>query len=141
MLEFLKIIGGVAAFIIGQAILQFVFQPIKDFNKQRGDTSYLLLFHQSKIVNVTKDKKACAEIREMGAALVSTMRQIPFYNFLAQLRVFGLPSKNSVLVAAQELNGIVYSLDSNEQHGNSAVTNSETLQKISQLLKIQTAYR
>ena len=83
MPEFWKIIGGVAAFIIGQAILQFVFQPIKDFNKERGDTSYLLLFYQSKITNAAKDVKAAAEIKQMGAALISTLWQIPLSSFLA----------------------------------------------------------
>ena len=96
MPEFWKIIGGVAAYIFGQAVLQFVFQPIKEFKKEIGDTSYLLLFHQPQIANATKNKDAHAELIQMGASLKSTMTQIPFYSFLAWIRVFGLPSKKAV---------------------------------------------
>lgn len=107
---FLTIVSGVAVFIIGQAILNFVLQPIKDFNKERMDTSYLLLFYQAKITNAANSNpKAPDDIKEMAASLVSTMSQIPFYRFLVWSRVFGLPTQQAVFEAARELNMIAYS--------------------------------
>lgn len=76
---FWTIVTGVAVFILGQAILNFLFQPIKDFNKERTDTSYLLLFYQAKITNASNSNpKVPDDIKEMAASLVSTMGQIPF---------------------------------------------------------------
>lgn len=138
---FWTIVSGVAVYVIGQAILNFVFQPIKEFNKQRGDTSFLLLFHQAKITNASKtNPKIPDDVKEMGAALISTMRQIPFYNFLAWFRVFGLPSKEAVFEAARELNGIACATSPGENFKDGAVSNVKALEKIAQLLKIQTGY-
>lgn len=140
MTEFWNIIGGVVAFIFGQAVLQFVFQPIKEFNKERGDTSYLLLFHLPQITSAAKNLESHAALKEMGAALISTMTQIPFYSFFVWIRVFGLPSNKSILEASRELNGIVYSLHPCEQRGNSPDQNIKALEKIGRLLKIQTTF-
>jgi hypothetical protein len=105
------IISGVLVFVLGQAELHIVFEPIKDFNKQRGDTSYLLLRYQAEITNASAlEKEDRAQIHEMGAALISTVAQIPFYNFLNWIGIFGLPAKEDVEVAAQEINGIAHSL-------------------------------
>lgn len=140
MSELWKILLGIAAFISGQAILQFVFQPIKEFNKERGDTCYLLLFYQAQITNATKDESAYNELREMGAALISTMTQIPLYSLLSFLGIFGLPLKRNVLEACRELNGIVYSLRPTAERGQSASQNLTALKTIGHLLKIKTSY-
>ncbi|MEJ2378222.1 MAG: hypothetical protein P8Y71_23510 [Pseudolabrys sp.] len=95
----------------------------------------MLLFYQSKITNATIDKDAYAEIKQMGAALISTMRHIPFYDSLVWLRVFGLPYKNDVLEAAREFNLIVYSLGARERQRNSAAQNTKALQKNRPLIK------
>jgi hypothetical protein len=139
---FWTVVSGVAVYVIGQAILNFVFEPIKKFNEQRLDTSFLLLFQQAKITNaLNEDMAAQDEIREMGAALISYMNQIPFYDFLASLRIFGLPSREEVFEAARELNGIAYQTGPVGKGPGSAVENVKALEKIARLLRIRTAYQ
>jgi hypothetical protein len=141
MQVFLTIVAGVMVYIIGQAILHFVFEPIKEFNKQRTDTSFLLLFQQARITNaLNPDKKVSDDIKEMGAALISSMGQIPCYQFLSWLNVFGLPHKQSVFEAARELNGVAFTIGPGESHGDSAARNVKALEMIARLLKIQTGY-
>lgn len=131
-----------AVYVIGQAILNFVFEPIKKFNEQRLDTSFLLLFQQAKITNaLNADVAVQDDIREMGAALISYMSQIPFYNILASLSIFGLPSKEEVFEAARELNGIAYETAPVGNGEGSAVENVKALEKIARLLRIRTAYQ
>jgi hypothetical protein len=138
---FWTVVSGVTVYVIGQAILNFVFEPIKKFNEQRSDTSFLLLFQQAKIVNASNvNPEVQNEIKEMGAGLISTMRQIPFYSLLASLRVFGLPPKKDVFEAARELNGIAYGTGPVGRDSGSAFENSSALPKVAKLLRIETGY-
>jgi hypothetical protein len=89
----------------------------------------------------TTDTSIQDEIREMGAALISHMNQIPFYNTLASLRTFGLPSKDSVYEAARELNGIAYETGPVGRSQRSASENVKALEKVARLLRIRTAYQ
>ncbi len=62
---FATIITGVVVFLFGQIVQQFILMPIKDFNKERGDTSYLLLRYQPSIANASgRDAKALDEIQK-----------------------------------------------------------------------------
>jgi hypothetical protein len=141
MQVFLTIVTGVAVYVLGQAILHFVFEPIKKFNEQRSDTSFLLLFHQAKITNASNTNPQLQDdIKEMGAALISTMSLIPCYHLLTWLRVFGLPSKEDVFQAARELNGIAYGTGPVGPNENSAVANTQALEQIARLLGIHTGY-
>lgn len=139
MTIFQTAISSVAVYLIGQTILQFVLEPIKEFNKERGDLQYLLLFYQVQITNARGSEDERNEIKQMGAALISTMAMIPYYPLLAQLKVFGLPSRENVFAAAREINGIVYGM-MREQDANSSSGNTEALVKIGELLNIKTAY-
>jgi hypothetical protein len=136
---FAAIVTGVVIFVVGQVVQQFVLAPIKDFNKERGDTSYLLLRHQAVITNASaRDAKTVDEIHEMGAALISTVTQIPFYDSISSIRLFGLPSRQSVHEAAKEVNGIVYRMQAG---GNvRAEENVRSLTRIAQLLGVRTSY-
>jgi hypothetical protein len=138
---FLTVISGVLVYVLGQAVLHFVFEPIKEVNKQRGDTSFLLLSYRHKITNASnKGEKLQRDIKEMGAALVSTMWQIPFYSFLSSLTVFGLPTKDDVLKAAQEINGISWGMGPIGSSATSAIENYKALKEIAGRLKIKTSF-
>src|SRR5687768_10695811 len=50
---FLTIVSGVAVYVLGQLVLHFVLEPIKAFNKEKGDTSFLLLRHRAIIANMS----------------------------------------------------------------------------------------
>src|SRR6185295_1002163 len=63
MQVFATVLAGVIVFILGQLVQQFVLAPIKEFNKERGDTSYLLLRYQALITNASnRNEKAIEEI-------------------------------------------------------------------------------
>lgn len=111
---FLTVISGVVIYVVGQSILQFVLEPIKEFNKQRGDTSFLLLSYRA------------------------TMMQIPFYNLFAKFDV--LPAKNDVFKAAQEINGISYGMGPIGKDEDSAQRNYKALQEIADALKVKTSF-
>jgi hypothetical protein len=138
---FWTVVSGVAVYVLGQAVLQFVFEPIKKFNEQRSDTSFLPLLHQAKITNASNTNPEIQDdIKEMGAALIAYMRQIPFYSLLASLRLFGLPPKADVFEATRELNGVAYGTGPAGTNAKSPFTNVDALAKIARLLRIQTAY-
>jgi hypothetical protein len=61
MQVFATVIAGVVIYVIGQIIQQFILMPIKDFNKERGDASYVLLRHQAKITNASKNGRAAVD--------------------------------------------------------------------------------
>lgn len=136
---FLTIISGVTVYVIGQAILNFILQPIAKFNEQRGDTSYLLLFWNAKPINASSNSgKAPKDVQEMGSALVSTMSMIPFYGTLSRCGLFSLPARADVMEAAKMLNSISHSKDYiGPQNQNQK---EEAVDKIARLLKIEAAY-
>ena len=141
MQVFWTIVSGVIVYVVGQAILHFIFEPIKEFNKQRSDTSFLLLFHQAKITNASNmDQNVQKDLKEMGPSLISTMKQIPFYQFLTMLGVFGLPPEEAVFRAVRELNGLAYGMGPIGRETESAVDNTKALESIARLLRIQTGY-
>ena len=140
MTIFWTAISGVVVYLIGQCILQFVLEPIKDFNKECGDLSYLLLFYQAQITNAHGGKKEQDEIKQMGAALISTVMRIPFYSLLMRLKIFGLPSRANVFAAAREINGIAHGMVAGNQDATSARRNTDALVRISDLLNIKTTY-
>ena len=88
-------------------------------------------------MSASMDSEATKEIKEMGAALISTMAQIPFYRMLSAVKLFGLPSKANVFMAAQELNGIAAPT---KPAGDAAVENYKAAGLIGRLLNIQTSY-
>lgn len=45
---FLTIVSGVIIYVFGQILLHFILEPIKAFNKGRGDASFLLLSLRAK---------------------------------------------------------------------------------------------
>src|SRR4051812_29404974 len=99
---FLTILSGVAVYILGQTFLNFVLEPIKAFNKERGDASFFMLSLRAKITNASNtDSKIQSEVKEVAAALISTMAQIPCYSLTR--RIFSLPPEQDVFEGAREL--------------------------------------
>jgi hypothetical protein len=136
---FLTIVSGVVVYVLGQMILHFVLEPIKEFNRQRGDASFLLLKFRAKIANASNDDPDLqSEIKEMGAALVSTMTQIPCFDFCNRLGI--VPSKREVLKAAREIVGISYGIGPKGKDTFTPSQNMESAAEIARLLRIRTSY-
>lgn len=136
---FSTVLSGVLVYVAGQMTLHFVLEPIKEFNKKRGEISSLVLFYRAKITNASEDEDAQRKIKEIGAGLMASMWQIPFYNALAFIRIFKLPKRAQVVEAAREMNGISFAMaDSTIQ--NAALNNYNALKQIATLLRIDTSF-
>jgi hypothetical protein len=137
---FATIVAGVIVYVLGQIVQQFVLMPIKEFNKERGDTSYLLLRHQAAITNASgRNQEVLDEIQQVAASLISTVDQIPFYNVLCRVKAFRLPARIAIVEAAREVNGIVYRMKVSNL--GDAMENTLALEKITDLLGVRTSYK
>lgn len=101
---FATIVSGVVVYVLGQLIMQFLLEPIKKFNNDRGDVIYYLI----RFMNII-DNKALAfdgedknTVKEMGAALVSSMAQVPFYDFWTRIDWLNLPKKTAIFDATKK---------------------------------------
>ncbi|WP_052028414.1 hypothetical protein [Pseudomonas syringae] len=99
---------GVIIFILGQYMLKMVIEPVQAFRASLGRLSNTILRYQAKITNASVDDELSGRVHDHAADIVSTSSTIMFYRFAR--RVFGLPTKEGIIKAAQNLNGIAYSL-------------------------------
>ncbi|CAN1599465.1 hypothetical protein [Pseudomonas mediterranea] len=145
----LTIFGGILIFIVSQAALKLVIEPVQQFKSAIGLTANTLLRHQAKITNGVEDAGVSAKMYDHAAELVSKAEVIVCYRIAALL--FRLPSRRDVVEAARELNGIGHeTMDKRPSHTYMAANppsalavrrNHDALKKIAKLLKVKTAYQ
>jgi len=99
---------GVIIFVLGQYMLKMVIEPVQAFRASLGRLSNTILRYQGKITNASVDDELSGRLYDHAADIVSTSSTIMFYR-LAR-RIFGLPTKDGIIKAAQSLNGIAHSL-------------------------------
>ena len=142
------IFGGIFIFIVSQAVLKLVIEPVQQLKAAIGLTANTLLRHQAKLTNGVEDGELSEKIYDHAADLVSKAEVIIGY-WLAAL-LFRLPSRSNVLEAARQLNGIgLRAKDSRPSSycaasppNLSAVRNNhDSLEKIAELLRVKTAYQ
>lgn len=138
----IAIIGGVLVFVVSQYLQKFIFEPILEFKKTLAEISHILLLNQAKIMNGGPDDERLKEaIHALSARLRSYTKLIPFYNFLRRIHIFGLPSKQEILLASHGLNLIGYGVvDIGMPQRKRASQNFKALEEIRQLLNIETTY-
>jgi len=136
------VLVGVAVFIFSQYFLKLILEPTINFRKVLTDISHTLLYNQAKIANaITGDKELPLNISELSARLRSTASLIPGYSFLSFIKIFGLPKKDNILIACQELNLLSFGIkDLGEDQGDQAEKNDRSLKRIAELLQIETTY-
>jgi hypothetical protein len=111
-LSTLQIIGGVASgvliFIIGQAFLRFVMEPIQEFHKLRGEISSALIYYANVLINERPLEKQAADgaeaYRQFASRLMALIAGIPCYKVWSWLRI--VPQYKSVVQASRELIGL-----------------------------------
>lgn len=144
----LTIFGGIVIFIISQAVLKLVIEPVQQLRGTIGLTAHTLLRHQAKITNGMEDAEISAKIFDHAAELVSKSEVIVCYRLAAF--VFRLPSRINVMDAARELNGIGHeTMDKrpalnfapNPPNVQAVRKNHTSLKNIAKLLKVKTAYQ
>lgn len=138
---------GVAIFIVSQAVLKLVIEPVQQLKSSIGLTAHTLLRHRAKITNGMEDAELSAKIYDHAADLVSKAEVIFCYQMAAF--VFQLPSRANVAGAAQELNLIGHeTMDKRPSHTYAANPpnvvavrkNHQALTNIASLLRVKTAY-
>ncbi|WP_282353046.1 hypothetical protein [Pseudomonas sp. PS01303] len=143
----LTIFGGILIFIVSQAVLKLVIEPVQHFKGAIGLTANTLLRHRGKLTNGMEDAELSAKVFDHAAELVSKAEVIVCYRLAAFL--FRLPSRKNIVEASRELNGIGHETrDSNPPFAHSAKIpkplsvrrNHDSLIKIAKLLRVKTAY-
>lgn len=138
---------GIAIFIVSQAVLKLVIEPVQQLKSSIGLTAHTLLRHRAKLTNGMEDAELSAKIYDHAADLVSRAEVIFCYQIAAF--VFQLPSMANVTGAAQELNLLGHeTMDKRPSHTYAANPpnvvavrkNHEALTKITVLLRVKTAY-
>lgn len=142
------IFGGIFIFIVSQAVLKLVIEPVQQLKGAIGLTANTLLRHQAKLANGVEDGELSEKIYDHAADLVSKAEVIIGYR-LAEL-LFRLPSRSNVLEAARQLNGIGHRAKDSRPSSYYAASppnllavrnNLDSLKKIAELLRVKTAYQ
>ncbi len=115
---------AVLVFVVGQAVLRFVLEPILEQRKLIGDVAHALLFYANVVHLDTwgpPDEQRRKELddaritlRGLAGRLRASLWTVPFYDTLARLG--RVPSKKDVLEAATQLVGWSNSLYRSPHH-------------------------
>lgn len=100
------VIIGVTAFVLGQAILRFVLDPIQEQRRVLGEIASAHVFFanvSSGTAGESEIAAAEATLRSLASRLRSTMWTIPVYSLWAALRM--IPSKAAIRTASTSLIG------------------------------------
>lgn len=100
---FLTIVSGVVLFLFGQMSMVFVLEPIKNFNRQRGDIVYYLYRFRTIIESPDLKLNESDEefVGDMGAAVAGAVSEISFYDSMSQIAFFRFPTKVEIFEAAK----------------------------------------
>lgn len=106
---FFTVLSGVITFVIGQIIVKLLLDPIQDMKKTISQVSHTLVERANVIANPGLPAKeilddASESLRRLSSQLHAHLYLIPSYN--ATAKVFGLPSKEKLLVASSALIGL-----------------------------------
>lgn len=99
------IIAGVAIYVLGQIIQNFILKPLQDFNITKVDISHKIKFWSNVLnnpdVNREKTQQATLDMRDLSSNLESRYIIIPFKKSLSFLGL--LPNQKNVREAAKQL--------------------------------------
>ena len=136
---FETVIAGVTVYVLGQAVIKFILDPVLGFKVLLGCISHTLLKNQSIILSARADAELQKELFILAATLLEKRQSIILYTVTSF--VFCLPSFSKVLEGSRYLNLIANRLGSADvELGNIQVENYESLKKISTNLGIVVSY-
>jgi len=135
---FLTVVTGVTVFVIGQLLVKFIIDPIKELKQVIGEIQFSLTFHAQAIYTPVGDEVgedvAQKEIRKLASSLRSKVEMIPCYRFFSKILGDFLPPKNSIIDASVQLIGLSNSLHQWDR----SKKNSGRVKKIQELLVLGT---
>jgi hypothetical protein len=103
---FLTIFAGVGTFVLGQIALKLLIDPVQSFKMTIAEVSNKLILYANIYANPRppgdeKQKEMSEYMRNLSSKLESNMYLIPAYCITR--KVFGLPSKEQVIIASKSL--------------------------------------
>lgn len=131
---FWTIITGVLVFLIGQAVLKFLFEPLQEFRRAVSEIAHALIEYASIYCNPgvgeqQKMEEAKKALRNLSSKLYAQMYLTPKYAYVAKILRF--PTEKSVSEAASNLIGL-----SNSCYSGDALANAGRANKIRKALGI-----
>ncbi|MBC3504351.1 hypothetical protein HU761_23490 [Pseudomonas sp. SWRI59] len=145
----ITLFGGILIFVISQAILKLIIEPVQQLKSALGQLSDTLLRHQPRITISTPNSEIAASLREHAADITAKAAVISQYQRAA--RLFGLPSREDIAAAASALHRLAHAMRTKEDEQrdldesrlvlSEAMTSpTELLRLVGQKLKIQTTW-
>lgn len=137
----LTVAAGVAVFILSQFFVKFILDPAVSLKEVLGELSHFFLFNQAKITNASGTGELQDGAKMLSAQLLAKKEAIPYYKCFGKL--LGLPSEESLVNAATELNYISGLLNENYpgKSGSERATEiSKCMERIQQQLKVRVSY-
>ena len=139
----LTVLAGVATFVLGQAILKFVFQPMSEQRTVIGEVLdsvvfYANLYANPGIVSRTKMDEAHDALRRSSSKLRARTHAIPWYRLWELLRL--VPKRKNLTEVSKELITLswgVYPPSGSQHLGVKGVLNTEARDRIYKLLGVK----
>lgn len=145
----ITLFGGILIFVISQAILKLIIEPVQQLKSALSQLSNTLLRHQPRITISTPNSEIATSLREHAADVASKAAVISQYHYAA--RIFGLPSNDDIKVATRTLYRLAHAMRTEEDEQRDLdekrivleepMTNpTEQLRLVGQKLKIQATW-
>jgi len=140
MTIFATVISGVLVFMLGQIVVKFVIDPIKELKELLGEIQFSLIFYAQAIYTPVDDRAgedaAQKVIRDLASKLRAKTEVIPWYSFFSRISKGFLPLKKNVMEASSQLIGLSNSLKKEDRSEGNAVR----IEKIERLLNIESMH-
>lgn len=106
---FWTIVTGVLVFLIGQAVLKFLLEPLQEFQRTVSEIAHALIEHANVYGNPglgdeQKLKEVSRALRNLSSRLYAQMSLTPKYRYIAKVLCF--PSERAISEAATNLIGL-----------------------------------
>lgn len=134
---FATVISGVLVFVLGQIMVKFVIDPIKELKEVFGEIQFSLIFHAQAIYTPVGDRDgedvAQIVIRDLASKLRAKTEVIPWYSFFSRISKGFIPPRKNIMDASTQLIGLSNSVKKEDR----SEINHDRVEKIGKLLNFE----
>ncbi len=134
---FATVISGVLIFVLGQIVVKFLIDPIKELKEILGEIQFSLIFHAQAIYTPVEDRAgedaAQKVIRDLASKLRAKIEVIPWYSLCSRISREFLPPKKNIMDASSQLIGLSNSVKKEDR----SEVNRNRVEKIRKLLHFE----
>ncbi len=134
---FATVISGVLVFVLGQILVRFVIEPVKELKEVLGEIQFVLIYHEQAIYtpsgNRAEEDAAQKVIRDLASKLRAKAEVIPRYSFFSRIFNGFLPPKKNIMDASRQLIGLSNSVKKEDR----SEINHNRVEKINKLLHFE----